>query len=346
MVLPNLSRRRFLKKLGAGVTLYAAMPNLVFAGISSEQSSRAFNLSFVDQAGKGPYLDAPFVEENFIPLHKEMNLPAMDKTSDEYFNAENVLKTEFQNMNVPWSDDFQLSWSYQHYGVPDNKTNSEHIIKYCQTVHDYLYQEINGLEDVNFTWSSLSKDTNVLNRSGNYALAGKHTYFVLRVNALDKEGNIQEPYLVNAQPVNRALHYINAHDDEEYLSQRLIYVIRGATSLVSPFSEMLHMSTHNPAMRYADELKQNYQYDIAKSLARSSGETVTESAAVLMALDYLYSLGKQSRANQIIHHAQSLESQLPEFSHSIAYMQKYGVQNALNSYHESPARYMKAIAKM
>ena len=346
MVLPSLSRRRFLQKLGAGAVLYAAMPNALLADISSEQSSLPFNLSFVDQDGTGPYLDAPFVEENFIPLHKEMNLPAMNKDSDEYYNAENVLKAEFQNMNVAWSDDFQLIWSYQHYGVPDDKTNSEHIIHYCQTVHDYLYHEISGLEDVNFTWRSLSKDTNVLDNAGNYALAGKHTYFVLRVNAVDVEGNIQEPYLVNAQPVNRALHYINTHDDEDYPNQRLIYVIRGATSLVSPFSEMLHMSTHNPAMRYADELKQNYQYHIAKSLARSSGETVTESAAVLMALDYLYSLGKQSRAGQIIHHARSLESQLPEFSHSIAYMQKYGVQNALNTYHESPASYMKAIAKM
>ena len=340
----HTSRRHFLQKMGASAVLYSALPYELFASVLQEKTSPTFNLSFVDMDGVGPYLDAPIVEENLIPLHKEMQLPAMDSTTEEYHNALTVLKSEFKNMNVPWSDDFRLSWSYQHYGAPETKKNSTQMIDYCQMVHDYLYHEISGLEDVNFKWRSLSSDMDFLNRVGNHALVGKYTYFVLRVNAVDKEGNVQEPYLVNARPVNRALHYIN--DSKDSSSQRIIYVIRGATSLVSPFSEMLHMSTHDPAMRYADELKHNHKNDVAKSLARDAGETVTESAAVLIALDYLYSLGKQSRASQIIHHAKSLQSQLPEFSHSIAYMQKYGVQNALNSYHDSPADYMKAIAKM
>ena len=344
LVSPYIGRRQFLQKLGTSAVLYSVLPNELLADVLPEKASPTFDLSFVDMDGVGPYLDAPIVEENLIPLHKEMQLPAMDSTTEEYHNALTVLKSEFESMNVPWSDDFRLSWSYQHYGAPDTKSNSEQMINYCQTVHDYLYHEINGLADVLFKWRSLNNDTNILNNAGNHALVGKHTYFVLRVNAVDKEGNVQEPYLVNARPVNRALHYIN--DSAGNPNQRMIYVIRGATSLVSPFSEMLHMSTHDPAMRYADELKHNYKNDVAKSLARDAGETVTESAAVLIALDYLYSLGKQSRASQIIHHAKSLQSQLPEFSHSIAYMQKYGVQNALNSYHDSPADYMKAIAKM
>jgi len=344
LVLPNMGRRQFLQRMGASAVLYSALPNELLAGALPEQSSSTFNLSFVDLDGVGPYLDAPIVEEKLIPLHKEMQLPAMDSSTEEYHNALAVLKAEFESMNVPWSDDFQLSWSYQHYGAPDTKTNSVQMINYCQTVHDYLYHEISGLEDVPFKWRPLNKGTDILNNAGNHALVGKHTYFVLRVNAVDKEGNVQEPYLVNARPVNRALHYIN--DSAGDPNQRMIYLIRGATALVSPFSEMLHMSTHDPAMRYADELKHDHKNDVAKSLARDAGETVTESAAVLIALDYLYSLGKQSRAGQIIHHAKSLQNQLPEFSHSIAYMQKYGVQNALNSYHDSPADYMKAIAKM
>ena len=153
--------------------------------------------------------------------------------------------------------------------------------------------------------------------------------------------------MVNAKPVNRAIHFIDASNgDVQHPDQRLIYVIGGETALVSPFSEMIHLSTHKPAMRYANELSQNHNKDEADSLARNSGETVTEAAAILLALDYLYEIGNKVRAKQIVNHARSLNNQLFEFSHSINYMQKYGVQNALDVYKDSPDKYMKAIARM
>ena len=341
------SRRRFLQTLGAGAALYSLMPSRLFADTLKNKTPAFAQMSFVDQNGYGPQLDAPYVEEMFIPLHKEISLPAMDVSSAEYQNALAVLKSEFKSMNEDWSDDFRLAWSYQHYGAPDTSKNCRQLINYCQSVQSYLYQSIHGLEDLKIAWQPLDDDVDVENEKGNYALAGKHTYFVLRVSAVDSDGNVREPYLVNAQPVNRAIHYINATDgDIQNPDQRLIYVISGATSLVSPFSEMIHLSTHNPAMRYASELKQEYEKRKAKSLARNSGETVTESAAVLIALDYLHELGNDKRANQIVRHAQSLSNQLPEFSHSISYMQKYGVQTALDVYSESPHDYMKAISRM
>ena len=341
------SRRRFLQTLGAGAALYSLMPSCLFADTLQDKKPSFTKLAFVDQNGYGPQLDAPYVEEMFIPLHKEMALPAMDVSSAEYQNALAVLKSEFKAMNEDWSDDFHLAWSYQHYGAPDTSNNCRHLLHYCQSVQSYLYQSIQGLEGLNMSWRALDESMDVESEKGNYALAGKYTYFVLRVSAVDSDGIVQEPYLVNAQPVNRAIHYINASDgDIQNPDQRLIYVISGATSLVSPFSELIHMSTHNPAMRYASELKREYEKQKAKSLARSSGETVTESAAVLIALDYLHELGNDKRASQIVRHAQSLSNQLPEFSHSISYMQKYGVQTALKVYSESPHDYMKAIARM
>ena len=343
----RFSRRKFLQTIGVGAALYSVAPSTFATDILSKKSPIITDLYFVDRNGFGPQLDAPFVEENFIPLHKEISLPAMDTASAEYKNTKTVLKSEFKRMNETWSDDFRLTWSYQHYGAPDKSASNTHLVKYCQGVQSYLYNNVHGLDDLKISWESLNDGMDVVSKTGNRALVGKHTYFVLRVNAVDVDGNVRETYLVNAKPVNRAIHFIDASDgDVQHPDQRLIYVIGGATSLVSPFSEMIHLSTHKPAMRYASELIRDYEKDEANSLARNSGETVTEAAAILLSLDYLYEIGNADRAKQIVHHAKSLSSQLFEFSHSIAYMQKYGVQNALDTYKESPHDYMKAIARM
>lgn len=344
----GLSRRKFLHTLGISSLLCSISPS-IFAVKSPEKDSPKFvdELLFADSNGFGPLLDAPFVEENYIPLHKELNLPSMDAASEEYQNTKSVLKSEFEYTKEAWSDDFRLVWSYQHYGVPDNSTSNTQLIQYCKDVQTYLYNNIRGLENLNIAWQSLDNNMDVVSKTGNHALVGKFTYFVLRVSAIDKKGTLQETYLIKANPVNRAFHYFGASDgDVQNPDQRLIYVIGGATSLVSPFSEMIHLSTHKPAMRYANELSKSLEHEEAQALARSSGETVTESAAVIMAMDYLYKTGNADRAQQIVHHAKSLNRQLRGFSQSISYMQKYGVQRALDLYKENPGDYMNAIARM
>lgn len=338
------NRRSILKAVGmlgaaASISPVSALAQLPKADVVEHQG---MDLSFVAESGIGPVMDAPYVEEHFIPLHDEIPLPPMSSDTQEFQMALSVLKGEFEAMGKQWQDSFHLSWTYQHYGVPDRLQHVEPIVAYCNSVRSYLYDNLRGLEDLSLNWEPIRLGQTV--SGSNRALVGKYTYFVLRVNAVDENGIVQEPYLVNASPVERAIHYISSEVEKD--PNRLIYVIQGTTSLVSPFSEMIHLSTHEPAMRYASALRETHNHDDAKNIARSFGETITESAAVLLALNFLQDINKEKYSRQIIRHANSLSSQLPQFSGSIAYMQKYGIQAAFDSFSEDPKRYMDRIENM
>lgn len=340
----QLNRRSLLKALSIAGIASTLSPSTALAQITPEfLDNESMDLSFVRDSGYGPFMDAPYIEEHFVPLHQEIPLPAMDSASSEYQNALSVLKEEFDVLGVKWRDEFELRWTYQHYGVPDAPDHAQALVEYSNSVQSYLYRELNGLKHLSLNWEVLKPGQEVT--GSNRALVGKYTYFVLRVNAVDGEGNVQEPYLVSARPVERAIHFISSEQKVD-ARHRLIYIIQGATSLVSPFSEMIHLSTHAPAMRYASELRKTLPRAEAKNLARSSGETITESAAVMLAMNYLEEIHKEDYTRQIIRHANSLNAQLPQFSGSIAYMQKYGVQAAFDAFSEDPKHYMTRIAKM
>lgn len=344
------NRRKFLQALFA-CSAALPFPLILYAGDRASQEPRLpIDLSFADKNGVGPELDAPFVEENLIPLHPEISL-SIDPGSEKSLHALSALKAEFSATGDDWREDFSLSWSFQHYGVPGKGDVCDKLIDYCHTTKEYLYGNLSGLDNVNFQWHTLENRTDVRDSHGNHILAGKHTYFVVRVNVVDSVGAVQQPYLINATPVNRALHYISNSDhgvknaDRSLPTRRMIYLIPGATSLVSPFSEILHMSTHAAAMRHAEDLSQLYDINTAKALAKNSGETITESAAVLTAMKFLSSYDESNREKQVIRHARSLANQLPDFSQSISYMLKYGVQAALDSYQEDPSGFMNLIRK-
>ncbi|MDH5547866.1 MAG: hypothetical protein OEZ43_19990 [Gammaproteobacteria bacterium] len=342
-----ISRRRLVKAMGLGLAAFISPIPTSFATQQSTQKLFSRKLPFVDKSGFGPRIDGPYVEEVFVALHREMPLPAMDETTPEYQNALRVLQEEFMNSGQAWHEEYRLSWSYQHYGVPDKSSVVQPLIEYCQSVQTYLNHTIRDIDELNMRWARLDINMDFDDVDGDYALVGKHTYFVLRVNAVDAKGHLLEPHLINAQAVNRAIHYVNSSVGDIFNpDQRLIYVIRGETSLISPFSELLHMITHTPAMKYAGELKEKLDSAQAKSIARFSGETVTEAAAVILARHFLHERGIDERDEELSRHANSLSRQLPEFQHSLDYMKKNGVQNALDEFSDNPKRFMKTLSSM
>ncbi len=336
----NFTRRKFLQQLTAVAAAGVVPWSLGHAAVNTRDAKA---LSFVDLNGFGPQMSGPSVTERFIPLHSPL-LMTESHSSEESRQIRRILQQEFAAAGESWSDDAPLVWTYQHFGVPDHTADAFKLLEYCKQVQHYLADNLDTLTPFEVHWQLLNKTPQ--EHAGVQALVGKYTYYVARVGVMDEDGAMREPSLVNARPVERAVNHIVSSANHQQPDNSLIYIIRGTTSLVSPFSELLHLTTHTSSMRYTQELAQTQSQGQARNTGRILGETVTESAAILLSLHYLHDHGGKALTPYVLQHANSLARQLPLFRRSVAYMQKYGITRALRFYNESPAAYFAAIERM
>jgi hypothetical protein len=212
---------------------------------------------------------------------------------------------------------------------------------------DYLYSNIPGLMEIYFDWSLLTKrqTRSFIDTKGFKGLVGKHTYLVYRINGVNEEGTQLLPGLVNVIPVERAINYI-VDDDYHKPIGSTIFVIHGPTSLISPFTEIIHLTTHQPTLRLTGELKTPLGEDDAQRIGRVYGETITEAAGSLLALSFLQKYGNTEEKNTVRAVSQNISNQFPLVQAAMAYMNHNGVQQVLGAYSENPEGVVKEIKKM
>lgn len=341
-----ISRREFLGYVAASAALCGGRPILSFADRPSGKDDRIDPYSFADQNGLGPVIDAPVVERDYCPLHREKNLPSSVANSPEFHGAKEALKYAFLDEGRTWDDSYTISYTFQHYGFCDRSIHCQRLLKYCETTHEYLYDQIDGLVDVDLKWDHLGLHSECANRGHeNFsARVGKHTYYVVRVSAVNGAGLIKDPYVVTASPVDRAINSTRVNPDYTPAGND-IFVIQGATSLLAPFSELIHLSTNAAALRYADELAPRFDTDDARQQARMLGEAVTEAAAILLASRFLRRQRKDQRLQAISHIAHNLSGRLALLPGAMAFMNKIGIQEALARYTDDPAGFKTALAQ-
>jgi hypothetical protein len=342
----GITRRRFLSYLAVPAAGYLAAP-VGFAATPNRVSPRADKLSFADRDGLGPSVAAPMVEKAFVPLHEERRIinPVLQPGETDTLKA--LLKSEFDAGGIPWDDGFQLSFSYQHFGVPDNSDHSRLLLAYSRRVHDYVYSKLQGLFDANMSWHVLTSGNEgaMLSDDQFSAYIGRYTYYLTRV-FIDKPGMNDLPSLVNAQPMERAIHYIVSGGEGALPTHARLYIIPGRTSLVSPFSEILHLTFHAPSELYAAELEKTVSHDEARQCAIDAGETVNEATAIVMAREYIRKYGEDKRITTINDMAYSLKHRFSDLNNAISFIEQNGPQKSLDLYLENPGRFMGKIANL
>ncbi|MDX2463372.1 MAG: hypothetical protein QNK31_02570, partial [Porticoccus sp.] len=148
------------------------------------------------------------------------------------------------------------------------------------------------------------------------------------------------PYLVSAQPLERAINHIV--DGKRHMPTKgMIYIIPGSTSLVAPFSELMHLTLHAASQRYADELSQSMPRAEAQRHARVAGETANEAAATLLASEFLRTHNCKEKLSTVNLVARSMASQYPFVPSAISYMKQHGLQPSLNLFQSSPSEFMQ-----
>jgi hypothetical protein len=343
----RVSRRAFLSIVTQNMLSVAAtlvLPAPVFAGDSMAKAIALENqsLGFADRQGLGPEMDAPDVERYYRPLHEEKLLPLSSTDEKTRETVTQILKLQFHNEGLQWLEGYQVGFTYQHYGVPDNREQTDPLLAYCQDASEFAHTKLLDMFTAQVNWQPLTHDDAVIGSSAFRGFVGRYTYYVMRAVVLNGESNSDLPYLVQARPVERAIHYI-VSSETAAPKRGTLYIIPGTTSLVAPFSELLHLTFHEPSQRYAAELAEELSDDLAQERARIAGETVNEAAAIVLATEFLQKMGHGRRLSTVKAMADNLSDSYGYLPKAIEFMRRNSVQNAVDMYVDSPAKFMASI---
>jgi len=338
-----ITRRYFLSYLGVSGFLVSGYANAAFtAAHKTLVPAIADQFSFADKIGLGPQIDAPVVEKYLAPLHKEQ-VQGQVRDAGNFTGVKKMLKNYYIDQDIPWRENYELSISAQHYGVAyEDSDEAEKLVEYSKNVCDYLFHRIQGLFQTGLNWNVLHTDSSDLTSvNGFNIIIGRFTYLVSRVFVSNSDIK-NAPYLASAEPLDRAINYIES-GRTSVPSRGLIYLIPGATSLVSPFSEVLHISLHKPSKMYEKVLSREFSQEISHQKAIQTGETVNEALALMLAREYQEKYGRGDYKTYIDYMAESLAREYPKLLNVISYTQRHGLQSTVDRYLENPAKLMAVI---
>lgn len=339
----GLSRRRFLRGLAAGSVLLLPAGRALATAPSPEQSPW---LSFSRQPAVGPAIDIADLDLLLTPLHAETLLAPAAISPESYQQVSEELARRLAKKGKSCEPGAPLHWTYRHYGTCTSQTQSLRLLSYVLASEDYLYSRLSSLASFDCHWRLL-KDQASSPADGPTTcsgLVGGHNYLVHRISATDRDGKAMEPCLVIIVPVERAINYI-VDDDSHAPISSIIYLIHGPTALISPFTEAIHLHTHQASLLHAEELAEQIEPQEAQMLGRLYGEIVTEAAGLLMAEGFLQQHGEQNNQEyrQIREHT---ARRYPLVKNAIALMRKHGVERTLRYYMDDPATIIRHISVM
>ncbi|MDH5325827.1 MAG: hypothetical protein OEZ68_10840 [Gammaproteobacteria bacterium] len=336
----KLSRRRFIAFVAAIIASGALKAKLHPYPAFNQPNQQ---IRFADLSGLGPELDGPRVEEISIPLHPEQKLRTTSYTENDFRIIETLLMDLLRENGVSWSDAFHIKMGFQHYGLAHPFRHNADLLQYCRNVEEYLHHRIRNLFKVKLPWRLLSNHEKEIGQSVTFnAVIGRFTYYLLRARIIGVE-SLEVPSLVSATAIDRAIHYIES-DNSFTPTRGLIYIIPGLTSLISPFSEILHLSLHKPARVYQRQLERRLAPNAAWLNARSFTETINEAAALQLSKEFLTHYNP-ARLKDLRLITQNQAQRLLLLPYALAYMRKKGVQHSIDLFSENPDKLLQQISK-
>ena len=337
----SITRRRFLLSLGALSAGYIIRPSLLLASPLARPQSKLDQYSFVDELGMGPELNPAKIEREYHPLHAEQTLIFANLDQQQMLWFKKRLKFEFSKAGMQWKKHYEVVMTSQHYGVNYTGTQADQLLAHCENVQDYLYSRLHGLYETNIQWDTLKSPANLTQEKnrGFQGIIGRYTYRLYRVLVSNIEYD-DSPCLVSAEPGERAFNFIN---DLSGTLTGVIYIIPGKTSLLSPFSEILHLTLHEPAKAYEHHLRSRVSLDLARQRAILAAETVNEAAAIVLSSEFLKRFGHHNRLPVVNHMARNLSQRLPNLNSTIAYISQHGAQISIDHFRDDPVNFISRL---
>ena len=322
------SRRDFLRSTLAPGFLLALTPFKSSAVSMIASKAASLPLYFTEITGLGPELPTATILERFTPLHPELELPTDRMPNRKSAAIKTALQNAFHKSGLPWKEHYEVAFSYQHYGVPDQSRELAELVRYSEAATNYLKSRYTGLFTPKIQWQLLPEHYPIENdRFAGYV--GRFTYHLVKAYVSNIDMDEPAPYLAHAQPIERAINYIQG-GKQETPSAGTIFLVPGISSMMAPFSELIHLSFHASAQAQISELSKTMDAGAARQHVRNVTESLVESLSYSIAESFMHDIEHTEKLPTIKYMADNLAakfSYMPQITRTI---KARGVQSVIN----------------
>ncbi len=335
----KFTRRHFLRHALLPATALLTTPLTALAS-NPQRRSRTFPLYFTEITGLGPEVSTDTILERFTPLHPELALPAPQISAPQRRDIKMALESAFRQENVPWQDDYQVSFVYQHYGVPHQSRELSELIQYSDAATCYLESQFSRLFTPRITWQLLPESGELVTQNNFTGYAGRFTYHLVKAFVNNAPDAANPPYLVHARPIERAINYIKSGTTLTPDSG-MIFLVPGVSAMVAPFSEFIHLTFHKSAELQIANLAPEMGMDQARQYAHNVTESLVESLSYSIARLFILEIGHEEKLPTLQYMADNLATKFSYMPLINQMIDTLGVQQVIDIALDNPKDFIE-----
>ncbi len=290
------------------------------------------------------FLDAPSNCNSFLALERMMSMmmsiyrplsteiPVME--TENFSELEDWGNSEIRRLG---NQKFFAEYTTQVFGVPEEDRYAYPLLEYCRKAVEFLYERLEGLKEYDIRW------TVVENRSyekdfGGRGFIGNSSYDVRWVNIRDlKTGKIISK-TGGTIYLREGFGILSTNPKTHKLSGWFLFISTGRSAIVSPFSEVMPLTTIESASRYRNKTG-------SPALAMKADEALVEGISYMLAGEISEKLGIPNGYERVEDMKENLLVR-PEYEYlrqSIEWIKRNGIQKAFDLYMEDPGKFLSAI---
>lgn len=230
------------------------------------------------------------------------------------------------------------------YGYPTSPEYMDPLVDYCEQAFAFMQSRINGFTCDEIELLPLKPGDNYATDSNAKAFVGEFYFRDFEIVAQNKTGDQTSIHLVHKyngalmQPFHERKEDGKISEEESLT----IFIGRGASTTVAPFSELIPYCVR--------DLELKYEKEVGEDDAAIVGETFSEAVSYTLATELIDNLGIPNGHRyldevQIGMNSEGAHSAVYEYvPEAIEWVQEHSVQEAYNLYtQEGPAAFMEAI---
>lgn len=219
------------------------------------------NWSFLERKIDTKTQPPDFVINNYIQLDPEITwLPGTGQYETTINSLIQTLEEQLSKRGFNLSE-VSFTMTEQLYALPEPQEFAIELKKYCKLAEDFLHQELKGLDKPNIEWTVINPNDNYTNGFKGRGFIGKSLYDIKRIK-VNKDGTTLFMLVSVDHSVGGTGKILE--DNSFYF-----FISSNPSALVTPFSEILPLTTSNKTVEYTKEVGGLYAYRAHEALTEA-----------------------------------------------------------------------------
>jgi hypothetical protein len=230
--------------------------------------------------------------------------------------------------------EFSFEVNKSLFGVATSSRLAGEVQDYARSAHEFLNSSIRGIEPLTFAWELLKGFEDFSRTYQNKAIIGKGFYAIYSFAVTDGKQHSLYDFVIP----RRDSHF--SYDALNHGSLPHIILSAGPSALCTSFTGLLGLTTYKNFRKYGS----------VRGLceAAKADDVFTMPASQMMAEKHVQELCVPDGLTYVRKYWTGLEEHplYNQFTQSMQWIKRHGLQNSFDLYMESPAKYLAAIASV